>query len=151
FVVVLGLVEKTFPRIIREDPLLLDEERQRISPALPLKRNGYEEEQLLFDLACGAARDRLVLSFPRLDPASGRPRVASFLLRQFDVKPERVRLAQLDHGDDALDARECDLALLAGTRRVPVGLLAEMSPHLAQGLTAERTRWGEMKLTAYDG
>jgi ATP-dependent helicase/nuclease subunit B len=70
FVVVLGMVEKSFPRIIREDPLLLDEERAPLG--LPLKRAGYEEEHLLFDLACGTARDRLVLSYPRLDPATAR-------------------------------------------------------------------------------
>jgi RecB family exonuclease len=147
FVVVLGLVEKSFPRIIREDPLLLDEERAPLG--LPLKRAGYAEEHLLFDLVCGTARDRLVLSYPRLDPATARPRIASFLLRQFNVKHERVKLAEFEHGDDALDAREFDLALLKG--KVPGALLAEMSPHLAQGLTAERARCGESKLTAYDG
>ena len=38
FVAVLGLVEKNFPRVISEDPLLLDDERAQISPNLPLKR-----------------------------------------------------------------------------------------------------------------
>jgi len=39
-VILLGLVEKSFPRVIREDPLLLDDERTRISPDLPRKRDG---------------------------------------------------------------------------------------------------------------
>jgi len=151
FVVVLGLVEKSFPRVIREDPLLLDDERAQISPALPLKRAGYDEERLLFDLACGTARERLVLSYPRLDPGTARPRVASYLLRGLEAESHRVPLVKFDHGADAVDEREFDLALLASQRRVPVELLEEMSPHLAQGLAAERTRWGEAKLTSYDG
>jgi len=35
---------------------------------------------LLFDLACATAREELVLSYPRVEPATARPRVPSFLL-----------------------------------------------------------------------
>ena len=57
-VIVLGLVEKSFPRPVREDPLLADEERARISAELPRKLNGYDEERLLFSLATAAAREK---------------------------------------------------------------------------------------------
>ncbi|MEI8063613.1 MAG: PD-(D/E)XK nuclease family protein [Verrucomicrobiota bacterium] len=150
FVAVLGLVEKSFPRIIREDPLLLDEERAKISADLPLKRRGHDEERLLFDLAIAAAREQLVLSYPRLDTGSARPRLPSCLLRPFNLKPHLIPLVKLAHGDDALDTREFDLTLLQ-TKRLPVALLAEMSPHLARGLPAEQLRWGELKLTPHDG
>jgi ATP-dependent helicase/DNAse subunit B len=65
-VIVPGLVEKRFPRVIREDPLLLDDERVRISAELPRKLAGYDEERLLFSLAVASAREKLVLSWPRL-------------------------------------------------------------------------------------
>ena len=150
-VIILGLVEKTFPRVIREDPLLLDDERAAISRDLSLKRRGYDEERLLFDLTCAAALKQLVLSYPRLDPGSARPRLRSCLLRQFTAPEQRVPLAQFDHRADALDDREFDVALLKDARRIAPTLLAAMSPHLAQGLAAEHTRWSAPTLTAFDG
>ena len=88
FVVVLGMVEKSFPRLIREDPLLLDAERRSISPALPLKCRGHDEEKLLFDLTRQVARDQLILSYPRLEAGTSRPRVPSvFLLEMPAARP----------------------------------------------------------------
>ena len=149
-VIVVGLVEKSFPRLIREDPLLLDDERRQISPNLPLKRRGHAEERLLFSLTAASARERLVFSFPRIDTGSARPRLMSCLLRPFKLEAKPIPLGKFAHDADALDAREFDLALLK-TKRLPVALLAEMSPHLAHGLAAERARWGETKLTPHDG
>jgi RecB family exonuclease len=89
-VVVPGLVERQFPSTHRQDPILLDRERERLNRAHrndPLRRlsipsASVDEEKLLFRLAAGSARDVLVLSFPRLDPTNARPRVPSvFLLR----------------------------------------------------------------------
>jgi RecB family exonuclease len=149
-VVLLGLVEKSFPRVIREDPLLLDAERRRINANLSLKQRGYDEERLLFDLACGMARDRLVLSFPRIDPATAKPRVPSFLLLELtgakDFKALEKLIAPNDGG--SLDEREFDLPLLPAA---PDDYLAEIAPMLLTGVQAERTRWRERKLTRYDG
>lgn len=150
FVVILGLVEKSFPRVIREDPLLLDDERRPISPVLPLKRRGYDEERLLLDLTAGTARTQLVFSYPRIDAGSARPRLLSCLLRPFKLDERRIPLSRFAHDTDAIDSREFDFALLK-TKHLPVALLTEISPHLAAGLTAEQTRWGETKLTAFDG
>ncbi len=94
-VVVPGLVEKLFPMGRRQDPVLLDSERARINEAvydrpdgrgrleaLAVRAETITEERLLFRLAVSAARETLVLSFPRLDPATARPKIASiFLLR----------------------------------------------------------------------
>jgi ATP-dependent helicase/DNAse subunit B len=81
-----GMVEKVFPSIVTEDPVLLDRERSAINEAgegvLPLKRERVGEERLLFALGCSMARERLVLSYPRLDPSTGRPRIPSFFLLQ---------------------------------------------------------------------
>jgi len=69
-----GMVERAFPPPIRQDPLLLDQEREEINRSLqgkgraPLKKSRFQEELLLFALAAGAARQKLILSYPRLDP-----------------------------------------------------------------------------------
>ena len=94
-VIVPGLVEKSFPQPARQDPILLDAEREKLaallaragSPAdIPLKARRREEEELLFALAVQSARRRLVLTFPRLDAATARERVPShFLLRMLET------------------------------------------------------------------
>jgi len=149
-VIVIGLVEKSFPRIIREDPLLLDDERRRISDDLPLKQRGHAEERLLFALAADSAREKLVFTFPRIDTGSARPRLSSCLLRPLALTAEKIPLARFAHDADALDSREFDLNLFRA-KRLPLALASEISPHLAHGLAAERARWGETKLTAFDG
>ncbi|MEI6082944.1 MAG: PD-(D/E)XK nuclease family protein [Verrucomicrobiota bacterium] len=157
FVVLLGLVEKSFPRVIREDPLLLDDERQQLSAALPLKRHGHDEERLLFDLTCRVARDQLILSFPRLDAGTARPRVPSSLLLEatgatdFKSMPcQVVPLAAFRDDVEAVDEREFDLVALhhAADRDQ---YLAQTLPVVAGGVAAEKTRWRESRLTRYDG
>jgi RecB family exonuclease len=154
FVVVLGLVEKSFPRLVREDPLLLDDERAAISPALPLKRRGHAEERMLFQLACQTARDQLVLSFPRLEAGTARPRVPSFLLLEatgatnFKTMPCRqVPLSAFAKHEWPVDEREFDLPVLPADDNY----LAAISPLLLAGVQAERAHWRDPKLTGYDG
>ena len=152
-VIVLGLVEKSFPRVVREDPLLLDDERRRISPELPLKQSGLDEERLLFDLATGAARTKLVLSYPRLEPATARPRVPSFLLLELTGAKDFKALDELVENatrEPPLDERELDLQALE-TLRDGDEYLAEVSLVLLRGVQAERLRWRERALTRYDG
>jgi hypothetical protein len=73
-----GLAERVVPQRPREDPLLLDEKREAIGRALvTLKRRGAAE-RLLLKIAIGAARERLYLSYPRLDVSETRARVPSF-------------------------------------------------------------------------
>jgi hypothetical protein len=94
-VIVPGLVEKSFPQPARQDPILLDAERDQLAallaragcPAdLPRKARRRDEEELLFALAVQSARRRLVLTFPRLDAATARERVPShFLLRMLET------------------------------------------------------------------
>jgi ATP-dependent helicase/nuclease subunit B len=74
-----GLAERLFPQKLREDPLLLDNEmRAPLNATLFLQEDRAKTERLLLRLAVGAARERLWLSYPRLDVAGGRPRVPSF-------------------------------------------------------------------------
>jgi ATP-dependent helicase/nuclease subunit B len=83
-VILPGLDEGRFPARPRQDPLLLDIERERLDPSgrLPRKLRRAAEEKLLFDMACRAASRRLVLLTSRLDESSDRERIPSqFFLR----------------------------------------------------------------------
>ena len=73
-----GLAERVVPQRPREDPLLLDEGRRAIDPALVGQDERGRAERLLLKLAIGAASERLYLSYPRLDVSETRARVPSF-------------------------------------------------------------------------
>lgn len=77
-VFVAGLAERLFPQKVREDPLFLDDLRCRLEPDLSLQNDRAELERLLLRLAVGAARERLYVSFPRIDVDQARQRVPSF-------------------------------------------------------------------------
>jgi ATP-dependent helicase/nuclease subunit B len=73
-----GLAERVVPQRPREDPLLLDERRRALDPALIGQEERGTAERLLLKIAIGAASERLYLSYPRLDIAETRARVPSF-------------------------------------------------------------------------
>ncbi len=73
-----GLAERVVPQRPREDPLLLDEGRRGIDPALIRQDERSQAERLLLKIAIGAASERLYLSYPRLDVSETRARVPSF-------------------------------------------------------------------------
>lgn len=74
-----GLAERMFPQKPHEDPMLLDDEmRVPLVAGLPLQEDRGRVERLLLRLAVGAARERLWLSYPRIDIGESRPRVPSF-------------------------------------------------------------------------
>ena len=87
-VYLMGCAERTFPPLIRQDPLLPDADRARINAAadsgfLPLKRDRLEEERLLFELACQAGTERVTLSYPRRGSGSTTVRLpSSFMLEE---------------------------------------------------------------------
>ena len=83
---ILGVTERSFPPPARQDPILLDEERAAISqragtPLAPRAARGSEEE-LMFALACEAARERLVISYARRATGESRPRLPSVFFRE---------------------------------------------------------------------
>ena len=67
-----------FPQKLREDPLLLDKLRRQLSSDLSVLSDRSQQERLLLQIAVGAARRRLYLSYPRLEVAEARARVPSF-------------------------------------------------------------------------
>ena len=141
-----GMVERRFPSVPRPDPLLLDEERQSLSPALRTTLDDQEQERIEFVEACAAARERLVLSYPRVDGQSGRERVpSSFLLRAAraaaGARVSAVELARLaatgetslgrpypKNADRAVDLLERDLAVGLKGREGRGASPAERSP-----------------------
>jgi CRISPR/Cas system-associated exonuclease Cas4 (RecB family) len=73
-----GLAERVVPQRPREDPLLVDERREQIDADLVNQKIRGHAERLLLKIAIGAARERLYLSYPRLDVGEARARVPSF-------------------------------------------------------------------------
>ena len=174
-----GLVERIFPAPARQDPLLLDYERQAMNKALgspgriPLKSFRWPEEKLLFALAVGSARRKLVLSYPRLDPSSGRERIPSFFLlrvaealggeamdySRLETLPEfrRVALSRIapDDHEQAIDEEEFDLGQVAKSLkrndRREVAYLKILFPVLQRAEKLARLRWGFRAFTEYDG
>lgn len=163
-----GMVERRFPSVVRPDPLLLDEERESLSPTLRTTVDDQEQERVEFVRACAAAGERLVLSYPRVDGQSGRERVpSSFLLRAAraatGARVSAEDLARLTSAGEtslgrpypknpqtAVDLIERDLALVASAEKGAARHLLDESPNVARAFDAERSSWTP-ELTAWDG
>ncbi|HKE87684.1 MAG TPA: PD-(D/E)XK nuclease family protein [Vicinamibacterales bacterium] len=140
-----GLAERMFPQKPREDPLLLDDLRERLDASLQQQRHRLASERVLLQLAIGAASDRVYVSYPRIELNESRARVPSFYaldvmraatgrVPHHELLEERARVA----GDaslawpsptaagDAIDDQEHDLAVLRG-------LLDERNPDAVKG------------------
>ena len=168
-----GLSEGMFPRPLAEDPLLLNDIRQRISTTLRIIRD--EDERGLLHAALAAAGKACVCSYPRMDLLTGRARVPSLYF--FEV----ARAAYGEIGDirqmerdartgaetsagwpaprkemDAIDAAEFDLATLrpALGQAGPAGLgayLTRLEGPLANALRSRWLRWNEKEWKWADG
>jgi ATP-dependent helicase/nuclease subunit B len=175
-VFVVGLAEKLMPPRIREDPLLPDAVRARVSGALARLPERVARERLGLRIAAAAAREHLHLSFPRFDAEQGRPRVPSFygleVLEAVDGRlPGWSALAErASHGAaarlgwpapeeplSAIDDAEFDLAVIAranadlGTPDGALRYLVDTNPHVARALRFRARRWELPKLVAADG
>lgn len=144
-----GLAEGVFPQPVFEDPLLLDEDRARVRPQLARRPRGRREERARLQLALGAASERALLSYPRLDVAQGRPRVPSFyaldVLRAVEgrvpalgaLKRQAAEAADARLGwpaprspADAVDDIEFDLAVLGPLAHAPPEAVAGRGHYL---------------------
>jgi CRISPR/Cas system-associated exonuclease Cas4 (RecB family) len=174
-----GLAEKLFPQKVSEDPILLDRARRALPiSTLDTNEQRVEKERLALRIAVGAARERIVLSYPRVDMDQSRPRVPSFygleVIRAAEGKlpgfDELSRRAELHGGAarigwpaparlrDAIDDAEYDLALLETLFHRPeaetVGsahYLLGANPHLARALRFRARRWNVKKWMSADG
>jgi ATP-dependent helicase/nuclease subunit B len=171
-----GLAEGLFPRRASEDPLLTDESRLPLSPALDRQDQRVSRERMLLRTAAAGAIRRLVVSYPRMDVTQARPRVPSFYalevvraaegripsLREFEKRASKNAPARLDwpapnDPATAIDDAEYDLASLASALKLPrnrakgsARYLMETNPALARSLRVRGRRW-RSKWTAADG
>lgn len=166
-VVVLGLVERSFPPPPRQDPILLDDERERLG--IPLRARGADPEPLQFALAAHAARSRLVLSTRRAAEAGGRAQLPSSFFRgaAFAVAGKRVKVDEVDWLpcvrrlragrtgaptlDGALTTIERDRTLLELEPPLGRAVLHGLEPRAVRADRLRRARWQTRTLTTYDG
>jgi len=176
-VLVPGLAERLFPEAPREDPILLDADRRAIGKTLRTQTDRGQNERLLLRLSVGAARERVHLSYPRVEVAAARPRVPSFYaldvvrattgtLPDHDVLERQAagasgaRLAwpAPTSPNDAIDDAEHDLAMLGrllhATDAVATAgraqYLLDLNPHLARSLRSRAARW-DRAYSSHDG
>lgn len=173
-VAVLGLAERSFPAPPRQDALLLDRERVRLSAAgrweIPLRAAGADPEPLLFALAVAAAGERLLLSYPR-SGGDGRTILPSHFFRAAAeaLTGRRVGVEDIDSlprelftrvptnrfgaatPEEALTAGEYDRTLLALLPQEGAECLARLHPPFARARAAWEARWRGRELTTYDG
>ncbi|HZT53413.1 MAG TPA: PD-(D/E)XK nuclease family protein, partial [Gaiellaceae bacterium] len=172
-VAVLGLTERSFPPRPREDPLLLDDERERLNRAgglgLPLRARGPDPEPLQFVLAVHAAGERLLLSTRRAEEAGGRVQIPSSFFRSAAAALEgrrvevdeirrlpsvrwlpagRVGAGSLER---ALTLSERDRTLLELDPALGRAVLERLEPRAARAEELRRARWRTRTLTPFDG
>ena len=86
--IVLGLIEKVFPRQARQDPFLDDNLRlglrERFGWELPISTDTVDRERECFLRAISSATQALYLSYPATD-ADGRPSVRSFFIDDYEA------------------------------------------------------------------
>jgi ATP-dependent helicase/nuclease subunit B len=171
-----GLAERVFPQKLREDPLLLDNLRKKLSPELCVLADRSQQERLLLQIAVGAARRKLYVSYPRLVIAEARPRVPSFYaldvmrsitgrVPDYEVlerEAERIgdsRLAWPAPREPrrAIDDSEYDLAVLwpllgqpGVERKSRLAYVMQLNEHLARSLRSRWARW-KPEWSQYDG
>ncbi len=172
-----GLSERAFPRVIREDPMLLDRQREAISESLPVRRDLTERERLRLRIGVGAATRKLILSYSSLNLVEGRPQVPSYYLAEAfraglgkvptlsEIRSQAGRESEVIRGiraprrdSLAIDRREFDLAQVApalgrpeersGGHGTAAYLLSD--PTLARALRQEYMR-GQWKWQSPDG
>jgi RecB family exonuclease len=176
-----GCVEGMIPQPPRQDPVLLNAERLAVAHAagrpgaLPTSDEQAKEELRLFDFMCGAAAERLFLSFPRTDPASGRPRLPSHLLLAlagraagrtltYDELLRESPLVEVFPAGRfapasfaaALDDDERDLCAMADLARhdelAPIHYLLAVRPaEFGRVWRRQQNRWAQDRVTVHDG
>jgi len=130
---------------------------------LPTTQDRLLEARRMFHRALGQATERLILSYPRADPRTGRERLPSlfFVAAVSALEGRPVGAADLDAlvGEDDLDALPLEAALDASERdriRVRRGgetaadTIAAGSLFFRGARQALRARWSN-RFTAYDG
>ncbi len=82
-----GLDAQRFPGQIKEDPILLDGERQKLSHGLHLRKDNPKEAKGMMDQLLSEMEGQLTLSYPAFDPIENREaHPSSYLLEVYRKK-----------------------------------------------------------------
>jgi RecB family exonuclease len=146
--------------------LSLFEDNPAPSPSrhvLPTTQDRLVEARRLFERAVGQAAERLILSYPRADPRSGRERLPSLFFvsaasvlegRPLDMSALAPRLVEDDtrrlDPADAVDGSERDRARLVRGGSDAALAIASGAPFFKGSILSSAARW-KPQLTAYDG
>jgi ATP-dependent helicase/nuclease subunit B len=173
---VAGLDDSHFPGHGLQDPILLDAERQKLSPCLPTAADSLRENLYSIAALLASLRGRVTFSFPAFDILEERAAFPSSLLLQVHrllCGDERLDYASLDESlaaaakragrpdpagflpstpEGAIDETDWWLGRLTGEGRRPGGLAAvrQHFPGLGDGMRAEEARAGD-RLSEYEG
>jgi ATP-dependent helicase/nuclease subunit B len=170
-VIVPGVNEGSLPRTARQDPVLLDAERQHLGEILlrqlPQRGRRDEEQRLLFTLTTQSATERLILTYPRFRQDGGYTQVPSpYLFRitetfsaDADLEQWTVHVPALPfHAGSpqtAMDVIEFHFAsveqALTTDSSVPLGYLPAITPFLSRAFHMAQQRWDTPTLTVFDG
>ena len=186
-----GLVEGGYPGPIRPDPFLLDAEREALAvapvpgparpaneqlslfeaagpvvvaaPTLPTSQHRLLEQRRLFHRALRQATERLILSYPRADPRTGRERLPSLF---FVAAASALHGRALDMGslgslvveddpralavDDTVDRSERDRCRRLRGGADAVLAIASGASFFKHSLLSDAHRWMP-RVTPYDG
>jgi CRISPR/Cas system-associated exonuclease Cas4 (RecB family) len=134
-----GVAEGAFPRPLREDPLLLNEQRR----ALGLPEVTEEDEQRLLLLASRCATDSITLSYGRIDLETGRPRVPSlYLYAALRAAGGATEIESATWpGSDPVDDYEYDSIALHDRTAGAGAYLKRANARLYDSLLARYRRW----------
>lgn len=174
-VAVVGLAERSFPTPPSPDPILLDDEREKLNekgPApIPLRVRGADPEPLQFVLATYAAGERLLCSYPRKGSAEARPQLPSRFFRSLAEAAigERVPAQDIDAAlpgwlyerasgsrigaatlGAAISPQEYDRTVLELDPDLGRVALERAEPRFKRAREARSARWSP-RLTEFDG
>jgi len=173
---IVGLDDANFPGHGLQDPVLLDAEREKISPLLPTTADSLRENLYSMAALLASLRGRVTFSFPAYDILEERAAFPSSLVLQVhrllcgDARRDYASLDDAlataaknagrpdpagflpDAPEGAVDETDWWLGRLAGEGRRIGGLAAVRKnfPGLGDGMKAEEARAGE-RLSEYEG
>jgi len=164
---IMGMDDARFPGAGLNDPLLLDAERERLSPDLPKAVSQLTQRMKRLALLLCRLRGTVTLSYSSLDLSDDRATFpCSSLLAAYRMlsgnrrgdQTEMMRWLQRPAGfapesrNRCLDVTEWLLWRLLGEDTVadPIGFVEKLHPYLAQGRVAAAAR-ESTEFTEYDG
>jgi ATP-dependent helicase/DNAse subunit B len=166
-VFVMGLGERSFPRLVPPEPIFDEQERQAFRQAglpFPSLDDLLPDEMLLFYLVVTRARRRLVLSYPAVDEKGQALLSSSFLARVRDcfapgaipVERRRMLIEGYDRDVPLCPAEvRVQLALNAGEAHGlqpgGFGMPSDLCANLADAAELARLRFQAREHTAYEG